>query len=246
MLMARHSTPRRRRWLVAVASTLVGLGALLLALSAGPAYAQAAPRSAAIQILRGDHGGMQVVLTEDVPHLGKQGDLVEVRPGYGRNYLLPRGMATVPTAHNLRLLDRYKIRVQQAREAKVADLRALAEQIAKLPGITVEANANEEGHLYGFDGLFFTCVGLEDGEKAWRVRGYANGQVLLLADQGLLLIVSEAGEVSLVEAKSEKHNRLAMMKAIKGKTWNHPVVAHGRLFVRNGEEVACFELPPAK
>jgi large subunit ribosomal protein L9 len=72
------------------------------------------------QILKGKHGGMQLVLTEDVPHLGKQGDVVEVKPGYGRNYLLPRGMAT-----------------------------ALAEQIAKMAGITIEANANDEGHLYG-------------------------------------------------------------------------------------------------
>jgi large subunit ribosomal protein L9 len=98
---------------------------------------------------KGPHGGLQLVLTEDVAHLGKQGDVVEVKPGYGRNYLLPRGMATVPTPHNLRLLERYKIRVNQAREARIADLRALAEQIAKMPGITIEANANEEGHLYG-------------------------------------------------------------------------------------------------
>jgi large subunit ribosomal protein L9 len=92
---------------------------------------------------------MRLVLTEDVQHLGKQGDVVEVKPGYGRNYLLPRGLATVPTEHNLRLLDRYKVRVQQAREAKIADLRNLAEQITKMPGITIEANANDEGHLYG-------------------------------------------------------------------------------------------------
>jgi large subunit ribosomal protein L9 len=101
------------------------------------------------QILKGAHGGMQLVLTEDVPHLGKQGDVVEVKAGYGRNYLLPRGMATVPTAHNLRLLERYKIRVRQAREARIADLKNLAEQIQKMAGITIEANANEEGHLYG-------------------------------------------------------------------------------------------------
>ena len=101
------------------------------------------------QMLKGTHGGMQLVLTEDVANLGKQGDVVEVRPGYGRNYLLPRGMATVPTPHNLRLLERYKVRVRQALEARVADLKALAEQINKLAGITVEANANEEGHLYG-------------------------------------------------------------------------------------------------
>jgi large subunit ribosomal protein L9 len=89
-----------------------------------------------------------LVLTEDVQHLGKQGDLVEVKPGYGRNYLLPRGMATIPTEHNLRLLERYKERVKQAKEARVADLKVLAEQIQRTT-IQIEANANEEGHLYG-------------------------------------------------------------------------------------------------
>src|SRR5689334_9407089 len=101
------------------------------------------------QVLKGSHRGMQLVLTKDVTHLGKQGDLVEVKPGYGRNYLLPNGMATLPSAHNLRLLERYKQRVTQAREARVADLRVLAEQIQRVPHITIEANANEEGHLYG-------------------------------------------------------------------------------------------------
>jgi large subunit ribosomal protein L9 len=100
------------------------------------------------QVRKGSHGGMQLVLTEDVPNLGKQGDLVEVKPGYGRNYLLPYGLATVPTEHNLRLLERYKERMQAAREAKVADLRVLAEQIQRVT-VTIEANANEEGHLYG-------------------------------------------------------------------------------------------------
>jgi large subunit ribosomal protein L9 len=101
------------------------------------------------RIPKGTHRGMQLVLTEDIPHLGKQGELVEVRSGYGRNYLLPRGMATVPTQHNLRLLERYKQRVLQAREARIADLRVLAEQIQRVPHLTVEANANEDGHLYG-------------------------------------------------------------------------------------------------
>jgi large subunit ribosomal protein L9 len=100
------------------------------------------------QIRKGSHGGMQLVLTEDVAHLGRQGELVEVKPGYGRNYLLPRGLATVPTEHNLRLLERYKQRVSQAREARIADLKVLSEQIARTP-VTIEANANEEGHLYG-------------------------------------------------------------------------------------------------
>src|SRR5256885_16736217 len=92
------------------------------------------------QVLKGKNGGMQLVLTEDVTHLGKQGDLVEVKGGYGRNYLLPNGLATVPSEHNLRLLERYKQRVQQAREARMADLRVLAEQIQRVT-VTLEANA---------------------------------------------------------------------------------------------------------
>src|SRR5437879_2468539 len=112
------------------------------------------------QVLKGKHGGMQLVLTEDVTHLGKQGEVVEVKAGYGRNYLLPRGLAVVPTEHNLRLLERHKVRVQQAREARVADLKNLAEQIQRIPGITLEANANEEGHLYGSVGAAEIAKGL--------------------------------------------------------------------------------------
>jgi large subunit ribosomal protein L9 len=63
--------------------------------------------------------------------------------------LLPNGLATVPTQHNLKLLERFKVKVQQAREAKVADLTALSEQIQRVPHLTIEAHANEEGHLYG-------------------------------------------------------------------------------------------------
>jgi large subunit ribosomal protein L9 len=100
------------------------------------------------QVRKGSHGGMQLVLTEDVQHLGKQGELVEVKPGYGRNYLLPNGLATAPTEHNLRLLEKYKERVHQAREAKIADLKVLAEQIQRT-SIQIDAQATEEGHLYG-------------------------------------------------------------------------------------------------
>ncbi len=99
------------------------------------------------------------------------------------------------------------------------------------------------GCIYGFDSNFFTCVGLDDGVARWRTRGYGNGQVLLLADQDLLLVLAETGEVALLKASPEAHTQLARIPAIEGKTWNHPVVAHGRLFVRNGEEIACFQLP---
>lgn len=114
------------------------------------------------QIVKGQHGGMQLVLIEDVEHLGKQGDVVEVKPGYGRNYLLPNSLATIPTPHNLKLLERYKIRIQQAREAKIADLKVIAEQIQRI-SITIEANATDEGHLYG-------SVGQQEISKSLRGR----------------------------------------------------------------------------
>jgi large subunit ribosomal protein L9 len=101
------------------------------------------------QVKKGPHGGMMLVLIEDVNHLGKQGDLVEVKPGYGRNFLLPNSLAVIPTAHNLKLLEAYKIKVNKAREARVADLKVLAEQLTRLPPVTIEANATEDGHLYG-------------------------------------------------------------------------------------------------
>ncbi|MCA1685585.1 MAG: 50S ribosomal protein L9 [Planctomycetia bacterium] len=110
---------------------------------------------------RGKHGNVKLVLVEDVQFLGKQGDLVEVRPGYSRNYLLPRGLGMVPTEHNLRLLDRYKIKVRQARDARLADLKALGEQISKMPGITIEANVVEGSHtLYGSVGEAEIAKGL--------------------------------------------------------------------------------------
>ncbi len=104
-------------------------------------------------------------------------------------------------------------------------------------------------HIYGFDGPFFVCVDLKDGKSKWRQRGYGNGQVLLLPKQNLLLILSEGGddettEVALLDATPAGPKEIAKMPALEGKTWNHPVVANGRLFIRNGREAACFQLTP--
>src|SRR6476659_3803902 len=101
------------------------------------------------QVKKGKHGGTMVVLVDDLAHVGKQGELVEVKPGYARNYLLPYGKAVVPSEQNLRTLEQYKIKVHKAREAKIADLKVLAEQLTRLPAVTLEANATEENHLYG-------------------------------------------------------------------------------------------------
>jgi outer membrane protein assembly factor BamB len=101
------------------------------------------------------------------------------------------------------------------------------------------------GYVYGFDEGMFTCVSVEDGKAAWRGGRYGSGQVLLLADQDLLLVLSEKGDVVLVKADPKGHQELGRFHALDGKTWNHPVIAHGKLFVRNGEEAACYELAVA-
>lgn len=100
-------------------------------------------------------------------------------------------------------------------------------------------------YLYGFDGNIFMCVGLTDGKMQWRARGYGNGQVLLLIDDEILVVLTEQGEVVLVEAQTAQHTERGRFKAIEGKTWNHPVIAHDKLIVRNAEEIACFELKAA-
>jgi hypothetical protein len=101
-----------------------------------------------------------------------------------------------------------------------------------------------DGCLYGFDGTMFSCVDLATGKRRWREGRYEHGQVLLLADQSLLLVVSEDGEAVLLAADPERHHELGRIQAVNGKTWNHPVVAHGRLYVRNAEEMACYEVGP--
>jgi outer membrane protein assembly factor BamB len=96
--------------------------------------------------------------------------------------------------------------------------------------------------LYGFDGSVFVCIDPATGTVRWRAHGYGNGQVLLIADQDLLLILGEQGEAALVRATPESHQELSRFQALNGKTWNHPVIAHGRLLVRNGEEAACYDV----
>lgn len=129
------------------------------------------------QVKKGAHGGTLVVLVNDLAHVGKQGDLVEVKPGFARNYLIPYGKAVVPTDENLRTLEQYKIKVSKAREARIADLKVLAEQLTRLPAITIEANAHEA--QYERDGvtethlLLYGSIGAADISKALKGKNLA-------------------------------------------------------------------------
>jgi outer membrane protein assembly factor BamB len=101
-----------------------------------------------------------------------------------------------------------------------------------------------KGFAYGFDGNILSCINLEDGKRVWKGGRYG-GQLVLLPEQDLLLVLSEEGELALVSATPDQFKEVARAPAIEGKTWNHPALIGDILLVRNGEEMAAFRLPLA-
>ena len=112
---------------------------------------------------RGENGGIELLLIQSVDHLGKQGEVVEVKPGFANNFLLPQGLATVASDHHKRMVDKHKVKLHEIEEARLKDLVDLAKHIGK-QSITIEANANEEGHLYGSVGAAEIVAALKQNE----------------------------------------------------------------------------------
>jgi outer membrane protein assembly factor BamB len=102
-----------------------------------------------------------------------------------------------------------------------------------------------DGHAYGFDGSILACIDLADGRRKWKGGRYGHGQLVLLPDQDVLLVLSEDGELALVGATSDQFREIARVPGIEGKTWNHPAVVGDVLLVRNGEQMAAFRLAGA-
>ncbi len=80
---------------------------------------------------KGPHGGIQLLLIQSVEHLGRQGDVIEVRPGYANNYLLPQGLATVATDHHKRMVEKHRAKLEAIEQTRLTGLRSLADTIAQ-------------------------------------------------------------------------------------------------------------------
>ena len=92
---------------------------------------------------------MEVILLEKVANLGDLGDKVTVRPGYGRNYLVPRKMAVPATEKNVAEFEARRAELEKVAAEAVTNARSRAESLAQLARVTVIANAGEEGKLFG-------------------------------------------------------------------------------------------------
>jgi large subunit ribosomal protein L9 len=91
---------------------------------------------------------MKLLLRRDIPNVGLAGDVVEVREGYARNYLLPQHMAVLPTNANMKAIEEDKRRAEEERRQKRTALEAQAKELVEKE-VTISAACNEEGHLYG-------------------------------------------------------------------------------------------------
>lgn len=107
---------------------------------------------------------MEVILREDIPNLGKMGELVRVKNGYARNYLIPRGLVLVANKKNLHVLEHQKRVISHQKERVLKSAQTLSEKLAAV-SLTIPVKVGEEGRLFG-------SVTNMDIEKALREKGF--------------------------------------------------------------------------
>ena len=97
-----------------------------------------------------------------------------------------------------------------------------------------------EGHIYGFDNASLKCLVAATGEQKWVHRGYGKGS--LIAADGLLYILSDQGQLALADATPAGFQEKARIKVMEGKTWTAPVLSHGRLYLRDEDEMIVLDV----
>lgn len=96
------------------------------------------------------------------------------------------------------------------------------------------------GQIYGLDESILASVNAETGEQNWKGGRYGYGQVMLAGSH--LIVLTEDGDLAIVNATPARHEEIARFPAIEGKTWNHPAIVEGKLLVRNLQEMAAFDI----
>ena len=107
---------------------------------------------------------IKLLLNESVKNVGRVGDVVEVSPGYARNYLLPQGLAVQPTAANLKKVEARKKEIEKIERERREQQAVLVKRLEGVE-VTLERRANEQGHLYG-------AVSATEIAKALQAVGY--------------------------------------------------------------------------
>ena len=96
----------------------------------------------------GSSRSVEVLLVHDVDKLGQRGEIVRVKPGFARNYLLPQGKATIASLQNKRMVERHKVRLAAMETDRVRQYSKIADAVSKYSA-TIEAHATADNHLYG-------------------------------------------------------------------------------------------------
>lgn len=118
---------------------------------------------------------MKVLLLDDVEKLGFLGDVVEVKDGYARNYLVPYGLATIPSEGAIKSIAEEKAKRAAERKAAQEKLAEIAQEVDGFE-ITIEANANEQGHLFG------SVSAGQIGEKLRAAEFNVSDSIIVLSD----------------------------------------------------------------
>ncbi len=106
------------------------------------------------------------------------------------------------------------------------------------------SGVTRDGVVYGLDEGILACFDLSTGYQHWKRGHYGYGQVLLF--ENVLFVISEEGDAVFLEVSPSQAQEVARFHAIEGKTWNHPAYSNGRLYLRNAEEAACYDLGPTQ
>jgi large subunit ribosomal protein L9 len=129
---------------------------------------------------------MEILLRDDVPKLGRRGDLVKVTTGYARNFLFPKGLAVKVSAENIKQVEEEKKRIAVLNARRVEDLKVVAGRLSNV-SVTIQAKANEEGHLFG-------SVQETDIAEAIKTEGFE-------VDKSMLRMETHLKELGMFEVK---------------------------------------------